>query len=87
MILIFSDYSDRYEADKRIKAVWNLNFRLYPETEKILDSIKDPDCSLFPLYRGIGSSESDYLFDTLADAEREYTAHIDEAIADQMYDL
>ena len=74
-----------YEQNK--KAVWAANFKLYTETENILERIKDPECSLFPLYRGLGQDDSDYVFETREEAEKEYTDHINQSIADRLYDL
>ena len=69
------------------KAVWDAKFRLYVETEKILERIKDPACSLFPLYRWLGQDDEDYIFESRQDAEKEYIDQINRAIADRLYDL
>ena len=69
------------------KNVWNAKFRLYVETENILNRIKDPDCALFPLYRGLGQDDEDFIFATREEAEKEYTDHINQSIADRLYDL
>lgn len=83
----FAYYADRFEAERAMKAVWSENFKLYNETEDILSKIQDANCLLFPLYRGIGKDESDFVFETREEAEKEYREHIDQAIADRMYDL
>lgn len=69
------------------KAVWDAKFRLYTETENILQRIKDPDCTLFPLYRWLGQDDADFIFETREEAEKEYIDHINQAIADRMYNL
>ena len=75
-----------YERNK--KAVWDANFRLYNETEKILEKAEDPNnFELFPLYRGLGQDDEDYIFESREEAEREYIAQIDQSIADRLYDL
>ena len=74
-----------YEQNK--KAVWNRDFKLYSETDRILERVQNPDCTLFPLYRHLGQDEDDYIFETREDAEREYTSQIDREIADKLYDL
>ena len=69
------------------KAVWNAKFRLYVETENILNRLKDENCALFPLYRWSGQDDEDFIFETREAAEKEYTEHIEQAIADRLYDL
>ena len=83
----FAYYRNQYERDRAMKAVWAANFKLYNETENILAKIKDPNCDLFPLYRGLGTDDEDYIFETREEAEKEYTDHINESIADRLYDL
>ena len=73
--------------DQHRKAVWNAKFRLYVETENILNRIKDPDCNLFPLYRWLGQDDEDYIFETREEAEKEYIDQINQSIADRLYDL
>ena len=83
----FADYTNRFEAERIIKDTWAANFRLYTETENILQRIQDPDCALFPLYRGLGLDDEDFIFATREEAEKEYTDHINQSIADRFYDL
>ena len=83
----FADYRSGHEREQTMKAVWYANFKLYTETEKILDRIKDPHCDLFPLYRGLGQEDAEFEFDTREQAEKEYTEHINISIADRLYDL
>ena len=73
--------------EKNRKAVWNAKFRLYSETENILQRIQDPDCALFPLYRHLGQDDEDFIFESREQAEKEYISQIDQAIADRLYDL
>lgn len=73
--------------DQHRKATWNDRFRLYTETENILQRIQDPDCHLFPLYRWLGQDEEDFIFATREEAEKEYADHINQSIADRIYDL
>ena len=74
-----------YEQNK--KAVWAANFKLYNETEHILERIKDPECDLQPLYRWLGQDDEDFIFESREAAEKEYTQQIYDSIADQLYDL
>ena len=74
-----------YEQHK--KAVWDAHFRLYTETENILNRIKDPDCMLQPLYRWLGQDDEDFIFASREEAEREYINQINDSIANRLYDL
>ena len=83
----FADYRSKEERERTLKAVWDANFKLYTETENILERIKDPCCNLFPLYRHLGQDDDDFIFETREEAEKEYSEHIDINIADRFYDL
>ena len=83
----FEYYRNGYERDQTMKAIWAAHFKLYTETDRILERIKDPDCPLFPLYRGFGDDDEDYIFETREEAESEYEAHINMSIGDRMYNL
>lgn len=83
----FADYRNGDERKRIMKSVWDANFKLYNETENILKRIEDPRCNLFPLYRWLGQDDEDYIFETREEAEKEYTDHINQAIADRLYDL
>ena len=72
---------------KHCKAVWDAKFRLYTETENILEKVQDVDCPLTPLYRGLGQEDDDFIFATREEALREYEAQIGQAIADREYNL
>ena len=76
---------DWYVQNKR--AVWMANFKLYTETESILARIEDPECDLFPLYRGLGEDDEDFIFASRDDAYQEYEDHINDSIADKLYNL
>ena len=74
--------------DQNRERVWDAHFRLYNETENILERIEDQDdCSLFPLYRHLGQDDEDFIFESREEAEKEYISQIDQAIADRLYDL
>ena len=83
----FAHYKSKEERERIMKEVWDANFKLYAETEKILERIKDPRCNLFPLYRHLGQDDEDYIFETREAAEKEYTEHINTSIFDRLYDL
>ena len=83
----FADYRSKEDRERSLKAVWDANFKLYTETEKILERIKDPRCDLFPQYRNLGQDDADYIFESREEAEREYSEHINISIADRFYDL
>jgi len=72
---------------QHIKDVWSAKFRLYSETENILQRVKDPSSTLFPLYRNLGEDPEDFIFDTREAAESEYRDHISQSVADRLYDL
>ena len=75
-----------YEQNK--KAVWAAHFKVYQETEAILKKAEDPnDFTFFPLYRHLGQDEEDFLFDSKEDALKEYESHINQSIADRLYNL
>ena len=75
-----------YEQNK--KRVWAAHFKLYNETENILERIEDlDDCSLSPLYRHLGQDDEDFIFESREEAVKEYTSHIEQAIADRLYNL
>ena len=77
---------DWYEQNK--KAVWNAHFKVYAETEAILKKAEDPtDFTYFPLYRGLGQTEEDFLFDSREEALKEYEDHINQSVADRLYNL
>ena len=83
----FADYQSTAEYDRKTKAVWSSKFVLYNETENILKKIQDPDCNLFPLYRWLGQDDEDFVFESREEAEREYADHINQSIANRLYDL
>lgn len=84
----FADYRSSYERDQVQKAIWTANFKLYNETENILKKVEDPNnFELFPLYRGIGQDDEDFLFNSREEALKEYEDHINQSIADRLYDL
>lgn len=74
--------------DQNRKAVWAKHFKLYNETENILKKAEDPDnFELFPLYRGLGQEDADFIFETREEALKEYESQIERSIADRLYNL
>ena len=63
------------------KACWEKNFKVYQETEQILEQAQNPDdFTWFPLYRWLGQDDEDYEFNTMEDALKEYESHLGDEI-------
>lgn len=76
-------YFDRDEGSDGIdQETWNRYFKLYNETENILNRIDDPDCTLWRLSR-IGYPDGD-IFDSREAAERCYEDEIFNRITEAM---
>ena len=74
--------------DQHCKAVWAADFKLYNETEGILAKAEDPnDFSLWPLYRGLGTDDDDYIFSSRQEALDEYERQIGRRVDEWLYDL
>lgn len=72
---------------QNMKAVWAKHFKLYNETDRILEKVLDPECPLTPLYRWLGQDDEDYIFASREEALKEYENQINQAIADRLYNL
>ena len=75
------ELGDRFQSDRKLKAVYDACFKVYAESEKIRKSMETEELSpWFPLYRGLGSEEEDFEFSTREEALKLYEEHIGEKV-------